>query len=290
MSVANLVPMAEKRRKAVVASARPEFRTHVLQPLPAPGPRAQKAADGTDENEREKLVLEHLPQVHYVARRIHDRLPSQVALEDLVHAGVIGLIDAVRKFDPAKNVRLKHYAEFRIRGAILDSLREMDWSPRSLRRNARRMQQAFAGCKARLGREPSESEIAAELNISLEALQQLRNDLRRLEIARLQGEDDPSTAEDAQPSESVPETNDPHEMAVRSEMNDLLERAISELPDRERRVLRLYDYEELTMREIGAILNVGESRVSQIHTSALLRLRARMRELSNVPAARSTRA
>jgi RNA polymerase sigma factor FliA len=135
-----------------------------------------------DTAEREKLLLEHLPQVQYVARRIHGRLPQQVQLEDLVHAGVLGLMDAVRKYDPSKNVQLKYYAEFRIRGAILDSLRLVDWSPRALRRQARRMEQAVNLCKARLGRDPSDVEIAEEMQVSLASLQRLQGDLRGLDI------------------------------------------------------------------------------------------------------------
>ncbi len=105
-----------------------------------------------DEAQREKLLIDHLPQVRYIARRIHDRLRlRKVLLEDLVHAGILGMMDAVRKYDPNKNVQLKHYAEFRIRGAILDSLRAVDWSPRTLRRQARRMDQAILNCKARTG-------------------------------------------------------------------------------------------------------------------------------------------
>jgi RNA polymerase sigma factor FliA len=231
-----------------------------------------------DEAQREKLLLEHLPQVQYIARRIHDRLPPQVLLEDLVHAGILGLMDAVRKYDPGKNVQLKHYAEFRIRGAILDSLRQVDWSPRALRRQARRMEQAIADCKARLGRDPSEPEIAAELNISLESLQQLLGDLRGLDIGSLQSDSNELGDETLQPR-AVGEENDPYQQTLRSEMNGLLERAIGELPDRERQVLALYHYEELTMKEVGAVLKIGESRVSQIHTAALLRLRVRMREL-----------
>src|SRR5271163_2445776 len=124
-----------------------------------------------DEAEREKLLLEHLPQVQYVARRIHGRLPPQVPLEDLVHAGIIGLIDAVRKYDPSKNVRLRHYAKFRIRGAILDSLRAGDWSPRALRKQARSVEQARSNCKAILGREPTEIEVADALRMNLEDYQ-----------------------------------------------------------------------------------------------------------------------
>src|SRR5271163_1399198 len=120
-----------------------------------------------DPDERQRLLLENLPEVRYIARRIHDRLPSHVPFDDLVHAGILGLIDAVDKFDPGRNVQLKSYARFRIRGAILDSLRQMDWSPRNLRRQARRIEEAHRDLKLRFGRVATEPELAKELGISL---------------------------------------------------------------------------------------------------------------------------
>jgi RNA polymerase sigma factor for flagellar operon FliA len=229
-----------------------------------------------DAAERERLLLEHLPQVQYVARRIHGRLPQQVLLEDLVHAGILGLMDAVRKYDPSKNVQLKHYAEFRIRGAILDSLRLVDWSPRAVRRQARRLELAIHQCKARLGRDPNETEIAAEMQISLASLQRLQGDLRGLDIGSLQADaDDPSDRETVQ-IRARAEEEDPYHQALRAEIKELLEKAIGELPGREREVLGLYHFQELTMKQVGAKLSIGESRVSQIHTSALLRLRERL--------------
>lgn len=242
---------------------------------------AQKSMTVTmdlNEERRDQLLLEHLPQVQYIARRIHDRLPPQVLLEDLVHSGILGLMDAVRKYDPTKNVQLKHYAEFRIRGAILDSLRQIDWSPRALRRQARRMEQAVLDCKAKLGRDPTEPEIAAELQISLEGLHRLLRDLRGLDLGSLQGEAiDPGGEESAQ--DPAVDQEDPYHLALRSEMRGLLEKAIGELPAREREVLALYHFEELTMKEVGAVLGIRESRVSQIHTAAVIWLRARLREL-----------
>jgi RNA polymerase sigma factor FliA len=231
-----------------------------------------------DDDQRERLLLEHLPQVHYVARRIHFRLPPQVLLEDLVHAGILGLMDAVKKYDPTKNVRLKHYAEFRIRGAILDSLRLVDWSPRALRRQARRVEQAVVQLRARLGRDPSEEEAAAELQMSLECLQQLRAKLRGLDLGSLQsGAGDEGREEEIERCESKEE--DPYHQALRSEMTELLSRAMRQLPRRERQVLALYHFYELTMKEVGQILSIGESRVSQIHSAALLRLRTRLPKL-----------
>jgi RNA polymerase sigma factor for flagellar operon FliA len=235
-----------------------------------------------DEVQCEKLLLDHLPHVQYVARRIHTRLPPQVLLEDLVHAGILGLMDAVRKYDPSKNVQLKHYAEFRIRGAILDSLRLVDWSPRALRRQARRLEQAISQCKARLGRDPSEVEIAAELEVSLDSLQRLRGDLRGLDIESLQSSADDSGGE---PLDSLArsEDEDPYQQALRSEMTSLLELAITELPAREREVLALYHFQELTMKEVGEVLRIGESRVSQIHSAALSRLRVKLLEIVAKP-------
>ncbi|MGH9573454.1 MAG: FliA/WhiG family RNA polymerase sigma factor [Candidatus Acidiferrales bacterium] len=238
-----------------------------------------QAATQMDEGRREQILLEHLPQVQYIARRIHDRLPPQVLLEDLVHAGIIGLIDAVKKYDPGKNVQLKHYAEFRIRGAILDSLRQVDWSPRALRRQARRLEQAILSCKAKLGRDPTEPEIAGELQMSLEDLQRLLGDLRGLDVGSLQADTGEGAEDEGLQHRAEREEENPYHQALRSEMNGLLETAIGELPDRERQVLALYHFEELTMKEVGEVLGIGESRVSQIHTAALLRLRVRMREM-----------
>ncbi|HXX43504.1 MAG TPA: FliA/WhiG family RNA polymerase sigma factor [Candidatus Acidoferrales bacterium] len=231
-----------------------------------------------NEQQREQLLLEHLPQVHYVARRIHFRLPPQVPLEDLVHAGILGLMDAVKKYDPTKNVRLKHYAEFRIRGAILDSLRLVDWSPRALRRQARRLAQAVSQIRTRLSRDPSEEEIAAELNVGLEDLQRLRAMLRGLDLGSVQTQSsDQSGEEEIEHCESKEE--DPYHQALRSEMAELLARAMNELPQRQREVLSLYHFQDLTMKEVGRILSIGESRVSQIHSAALLRLRTRLPKL-----------
>ena len=236
-----------------------------------------------DDAERERLVLEHLPQVHFLARRIHLRLPQQVLLEDLVHAGILGMIDAVRKYDPSRNVKLKHYAEFRIRGAILDSLRLVDWSPRALRRQARRMEQAIERCKARLGRDPNELEIAEEMQIPLGRLQRLQGDLRALEIGSLQADSVDTGARDEVEACVEPEDGSPFHETLRAENNRLLMQAIEELPRREREVVALYHFQELTMKQVGVRMRIGESRVSQIHSSALARLRERLARLRAAP-------
>ena len=235
-----------------------------------------------DDIERERLLVEQLPQVRYIARRIHDRLPRHVLLEDMVHAGVVGLIDALQKFDGSKHVQFGSYAKFRIRGAILDSLREMDWSPRDLRRKARRLEEAHNSCAPPWDAIPSEAELAAELGIDLRGLQLLLGEISGLEIGSLRVES-PRDGHEEDLCEYLPDDAEetPLFLCLRSEMKHLLARAIAELPEKERQVLALYYYEELTMKEVGIILGVGESRVSQIHSMAVVRLRTRLAELSD---------
>jgi RNA polymerase sigma factor for flagellar operon FliA len=239
-----------------------------------------------DPVERQRLLTENLPEVRYIARRIHDRLPSHVPFDDLVHAGILGLIDAVDKFDPGRNVQLKSYARFRIRGAILDSLRQMDWSPRNLRRQARRIEEANRDLALELGRAATEAEIAGKLGMQLGEFQQLLGDLRGLDLGSLQGSSDDGTGEEQAAAVACRTEEDPFQLTFRSEMRTLLAQAIAELDEKEQQVLGLYYLEELTMKEVGVILDVGESRVSQIHTAALIRLRSRLRGQLN-PEAKS---
>jgi RNA polymerase sigma factor FliA len=228
---------------------------------------------------RERLLLEQLPQVRYIARRIHERLPQHVPLEDLVHSGVLGLIDALNKFDAEKHVQFSSYAKHRIRGAILDSLRELDWSPRELRRKARMLDQAHAKLGSELGRAPTEQELANELGIELNELQQLLGNIDSLEIGSFSVEG-PEGGRDEDLSDLIPspENENPFHLCLEGELKVLLIEAIKELPERERQVLTLYYYEELTMKEVGAVLGVGESRVSQIHSLAMSRLRVRLQQ------------
>lgn len=230
-----------------------------------------------DEEERNRLLMEQLPQVRYIARRIHERLPQHVALDDLIHAGVLGLIDALNKYDARKNVQFKSYASFRIRGAILDSLRDLDWSPRDLRRKARRLAEANSRLGTELGRAATEQELASELGMELDEFQHMLTEIGGLEINSLQVESSrDDILEDL--SESIP--GDPEQspffQCLKAEMKEALAQAISELSEKEQQVLALYYFEELTMKEVGAVLGVGESRVSQIHSLALVRLRSHL--------------
>ena len=227
--------------------------------------------------ERNRLLVELLPQVRYIARRIHDRLPSHVPFEDVYHTGVLGLIDALKKYDPRKKVQIQSYMKFRIRGAILDGLRALDWSPRELRKKARQIEGAEHGLRSRLGRNPAEAEIAAEMGVSLAHLQHLTGELRGLDLSSLQ--DIVTTSEDGVEQElssrlASPREEDPYHLCAGTERRDRLARGIEQLPEKERLVLALYYFEELTMKEIGRVLLVGESRVSQIHSLAMVRLRS----------------
>ena len=227
--------------------------------------------------ERDRLLLEHLPQVRFIARRIHDRLPQHVDIEDLINSGVIGLIDALSKYDSTKNVQFKSYAQFRIRGAILDSLRDLDWSPRELRKQARRVEEANRQLSTLLGRAATDQEIAAELGVSLEAYQHLRGELRGLEIGSLHEKAGESgLEEDICAYEPGVPVEDPFVLCMRTEMKRYLVQCIGQLSEKERLVLSLYYFEELTMKEISQVMGVVESRVSQIHSSAVLKLRAKL--------------
>jgi RNA polymerase sigma factor for flagellar operon FliA len=239
-----------------------------------PGP------DGPMSAEQEKILMEHLPVVRFLARRIHERLPQHVDMEDLVSAGMIGLLDAFAKFDPRKKVQFRSYAQFRIRGAILDSLRTLDWSPRELRRKGRAVEEAIRVLTARLGRPPGEAEVSAEMTLSLGEYQQLLGDLKGLEIGTLHVERNEDSGEEELAYVPGRPEDDPLFHCLRGELQERLTEAIENLPERERMVMTLYYYEEMTMREIGLALGVVESRVSQVHASAVVHLRAALKDLA----------
>jgi RNA polymerase sigma factor for flagellar operon FliA len=245
----------------------------VFAPFTGDTAGAAGPVEGSSATERDLLLMEHLPTVRYLARRIHERLPQHVELDDLVSAGIVGLIDAFSKFDHTKKVQFKSYAQFRIRGAILDSLRTLDWSPRELRRKGRAVEEAIRSVTQRVGRAPSEQEIAKEMELTLAEYQLLLGDLKGLEIGSLHIErSEDSGDEELAYIPGSPE-DDPLFRCLKGELKQRLADAIEDLPEKERMVLTLYYYEELTMKEIGVTLGVVESRVSQIHSSAVLRLR-----------------
>lgn len=240
-------------------------------------------SDMIGEDERERLILEHLPQVRLIARRIQERLPESVSLEDLISTGVIGLISAIDNFDPSHNVKLKTYAEYKIRGAILDSLRGLDWAPRQKRRKAKQIEAALSRAEQRFKRSPTEEEIAHELEISLDEYHDWLVEIRGLNIASLEYAG-PDQGKDL--LHYLPDTDEnlPSTLLERSELERLLAEGIDGIPEIERTVLSLYYHEELTLREIAQVVKLHESRISQLKSQAILRLRSRLAE--QWPAAR----
>lgn len=262
---------------AALTEGAPEDRG--FEEVVAAGGKAEKLErdSGAD---RERMMIEHLPIVRFIARRIHERLPQHVPIEDLFSAGVVGLIDAFNKFDPAKQVQFRSYAQFRIRGAILDSLRTLDWSPRELRRKGRAIEQAIQTLTSRLGHAPTGVEVAKEMGLSLGDYQLLLGELDGLEIGSLHAERSEDSGEEELAYLPNRPEEDPLFRCLQNEMQRRLANSVGELPERERLVMTLYYYEELTMKEIGAVLGVVESRVSQIHASAVLHLRARLADMT----------
>ena len=229
--------------------------------------------------ERDRMLLEHMTTVRFVARRIHERLPQHVEMDDLISAGMIGLMDALSKFDHSKQVQFKSYAQFRIRGAILDSLRTLDWSPRELRRKGRAVEDTVRTLTHTLGRAPSETEVAHGMGLSLGDYQALLGELKGLEVGSLNLERTEDGGNDELSYLPGTESDEPLFQCLKGELRQRLIDAIEDLPEKERTVLTLYYHEELTMKEIGAVLGVVESRVSQIHSSAVVRLRVALADL-----------
>jgi RNA polymerase sigma factor for flagellar operon FliA len=232
------------------------------------------AASGYASQERERLILEHLPQVRLIARRIHERLPESVNLEDLISTGTIGLIAAIDRFDPGHNVKLKTYAEYKIRGAILDSLRGLDWAPRQQRRRTKQIEAAIASAEQRLHRAPTEEEIALELKLTLDEYHEWLVDIRGVNLGSLETSAPDDDSRNLLKYISDDEENWPSRLLERSELRRVLAEAIEKMPRTERIVISLYYHEELTLREIAKVINLHESRISQLKSQAILRLRS----------------
>ena len=217
---------------------------------------------------RDRIVLEHLPLVKAIAVRVHENLPVHVDLDDLVHAGVLGLFDAASKFNPEKQVAFSSYAKHRIKGAILDSLRQLDWASRDLRRRHKQVEAATRELAATLQRTPTESEIAQKLGVDVERWRQMMVDLRSVGLISASSRTAEHDDLPAPDFPSKPETQ-PDNMCSREQMRSVLGVAMKTLPERYQKVVFLYYTNEMTMKEIGGILGINESRVSQIHKSAL---------------------
>jgi len=229
---------------------------------------------------RQELIVKYTPLIKYIANRIAIRLPSHIDIEDIVNTGVLGLMDAIEKFDPKRGVKFETYAEFRIKGAILDELRAMDWVPRSVRKIATWLETTGAELEKKLGRPAHDEELAAAMDIEVDKLHHFlsraggisllslemvvnKNDGKRPLMDFLSDKDD----------------KNPVESLKLEEMRDIVADCIEQLPEKEKLVISLYYYDELTMKEIGSVLKLTESRVSQIHTKAVLRLRGKLKRI-----------
>jgi RNA polymerase sigma factor for flagellar operon FliA len=233
--------------------------------------RATSVCKAETNQKRDQIVLDHLPLVRAIAVRVHDNLPVHVDLDDLVHAGVLGLFDAANKYNPRKKVVFSSYAKHRIKGAILDSLRQLDWASRDLRRRHKQVEAASRDLAAVLHRNPTQAEVAEKMGIGDERWRRMMMELRNVGLlsasSRSQDPDEPPAPEF--PAE--PKTQ-PDAMCSLEQLREYLQLALGCLPERYRQVVRLYYTNELTMREIGDMMGINESRVSQIHKSALQKM------------------
>jgi RNA polymerase sigma factor for flagellar operon FliA len=247
---------------------------------PAKAKAAYAEAAKTSLEQRNDMIVEYLPLVKFIANRIASRLPSHVEVADLVNSGIIGLIDAIEKFDATRKIKFKTYAEFRVKGAILDELRALDWVPRSTRQKASRLERAYAELEQHLGRSASDAEMMEHMGITNEEFDVLVRDARGVALISLDelqgGDNDENFERNLLEYLADPEQLNPSQIMNLDQVYRIVADAIDQLPEKERLVISLYYYEELTMKEIGEILQITESRVSQIHTKAILRLRGRL--------------
>ena len=244
-------------------------------------PRVVEEIEITTEN-REEVIIQYSPMIKYVANRIAMRLPPHIEVDDLISVGVLGLMDAITKYDSSRGAKFKTYAEFRVRGAILDELRSMDWVPRSIRQKASQVDKVVQGLQAKLRRTPEDEEVAQEMGLSLDQFHETLNETKSIPIFSLE---DLGIAKESGDQQSLLDClagkadADPQTQIRLVELKEIIAKAIDALPEKERLMVSLYYYEELTMKEIGAVLDITESRVSQIHSKAVYRLRTKLKAI-----------
>ena len=235
----------------------------------------------TPEN-REEVIKRYSPMIKYVANRIAMRLPPHIEVDDLISVGVLGLMDAISKYDSTRGAKFKTYAEFRVRGAILDELRSLDWVPRSIRQKASQVDKVVQKLQAKLSRSPEDEEVAQEMGLSLDQFHDTLNETKSMPVFSLE---DLGLAKDSGEQQSLLDClagkadADPQTQIRLVELKEIIAKAIDGLPEKERLMVSLYYYEELTMKEIGAVLEITESRVSQIHSKAVYRLRTKLKAI-----------
>lgn len=244
----------------------------------------RKYQKGKDPEIREYFTIKYAPLVKYVAGKVAIGMPHNVEFDDLVSYGSFGLLDAIEKFDPNRDIKFKTYAMTRIRGAIFDELRSMDWIPRSIRQKARQIEEVISVLENRLGHTVEDEDIAREMGISTDELQTLLTQISGTSIVSLNDVwfmgDDNDQVSFIDTIES-PENLNPDNLIEREEIKSVIVEAIKQLPDKEKKVIVLYYYEDLTLKEIGEVLEVTESRISQLHTKAIMRLRGKLIRMKN---------
>ncbi len=232
-----------------------------------------------DQQVKDEIIVEYAPLVRFIAQKIASRLPANIELDDLISCGVIGLMDAIQKFDPTRDNKFKTYAEFRIRGAILDELRSQDWVPRSVREKTKQLERAYTKLERNLGRPASDDEMCAELDCNLTDFHEMLNKSKSVSLLNI---DDSATFSrgDKKLMMGLLEhrrSSNPFSAVNYKRAQDIIRDGIKALPEKQRLVLSLYYFEDLNLKEIGQVLDVTESRVSQLHTQAILKLKAKLK-------------
>lgn len=247
-----------------------------------PEPQAEQPLRKIQDDEREELIRTFLPLVKRVVHRLAGRLPAEVDIKEMLNSGIIGLVDALEKYDPRHETNFATYAQFRIRGTILDSFRVQDWVPRSLRHKAHKLEATYHKLEQELGRPAEETEVADLLGLPLEELQRMLGEVTGVVMLSLEELGFGHGEERFRADETLPSSRpDPLASLLEGEKVDMVARALDRLPEKERLVITLYFYEELNLKEIGEIIGVTESRASQIRSRALLRLKAYLKKASN---------
>ncbi len=241
----------------------------------------KKYSETKDQGIKEQLIIEYADLVKYVAGRLSIYFGSNVEYDDLVGYGVFGLIDAIDKFDLSKKVKFETYASLRIRGAIIDSIREQDWAPRSLRKKGKELERAYFELENQLGHSASDQEVAEKLGITLDDLHKLLQEVNLSQMISLEDYLEQNHETGFDPFSMQRETNLPEQRLEVVELKEILADSIDKLPEKEKTVVTLYYYEELTLKEISLIMKVSESRISQLHTKAIMRMRGKLERLKS---------
>lgn len=266
----------DERGKSLKSKGTP-YKKNNPEPPPAVDPVHTRA-------QRDELILKYAPLIKYIAHRLAMRLPPHISCEALISAGVIGLMDAINKYDPDKNVQFKTYAEFRIRGAMLDELRSLDWVPRSIRQKATQLEKTYLQLERKNHGPVEDDAVAEELGLSLEDYYGLLNEIRGipiLDMENLRHKISHLPEEDFLSLLVNEKENDPSRLLSLEELKKILAHAIEELTPKERTVIALYYFDELTLKEIGKVLGFTESRICQIHTKSILKLRSKIKNYLN---------